>query len=181
MPDLMPDIDLIFSDGETWTSYVEGWLASAASGILVGTNPAYSVADFLGFYPQFGSVDNTGAYTGPIANGNVVLGTFVTLASASVQWARWQDAWQMGMALFIAHYATLYLQTQSPNPNPTAAQVYAAGLAKGIQTSKSVEGISVSYQMPEGLEGWAAWNLTVFGQQFASLAKTIGIGILYCL
>lgn len=59
---------------------------------------------------------------------------------------------------------------------PNGAQVAAQGLAGGIQTSKSVGDVSVSYQVLTALEDWGSWNLTTYGQQLATMARIIGSG-----
>ncbi len=59
---------------------------------------------------------------------------------------------------------------------PNGAQIAAQGLAGGIQTSKSVGDVSVSYQALSALDSWAAWGLTSYGQQLASMARVIGSG-----
>lgn len=58
----------------------------------------------------------------------------------------------------------------------TGAQVAAQALAGGIQTSKSVGDVSVSYQTLTSLEDWGQWNLTLYGQQLATMAKVVGSG-----
>lgn len=69
------------------------------------------------------------------------------------------------------------VQTQVfTSPAPNGAQVAAQGLAGGIQTSKSVGDVSVSYQVLTSLEDWGAWNLTTYGQQLATMAKVVGSG-----
>ena len=76
-----------------------------------------------------------------------------------------------------ALWATWPVQVQALSPvwgSPGA--VAAAGLAGGIQTSKSVGDVSVGYQVLTSLESWGAWNLTRFGQLLATMAKVIGSG-----
>lgn len=104
-----------------------------------------------------------------------VLNVFIALAQASVMQARWQDAWSLGMALFIAHYATLWLRSDG-DPQTTAGQAVSAGLNRGIVTSKAVGDTSVSYQLTGETADWGTWNLTTYGQQFASMARVIGAG-----
>jgi Protein of unknown function (DUF4054) len=58
----------------------------------------------------------------------------------------------------------------------SGAQIAAQALAGGIQTSKSVGDVSVSYQPLASLEDWGQWNLTLYGQQLATMAKTVGSG-----
>jgi hypothetical protein len=59
---------------------------------------------------------------------------------------------------------------------PNGAQIAAQGLAGGIQTSKSVGDVSVSYQVLTALEDWGAWNLTSYGQLLATMARVVGSG-----
>ena len=143
-------------------------IATNSANMRFGTNPAYTLADFVAIYPQFGTVADDGAFTGTGNLNRAVMTMFLNLASASIAQLRWQDSWNFGMALFIAHYATLFQQS-SPS--------VAAGLAKGVQVSKSAGDVSVSVQaITSGWESWGAWNLTVYGQQLMTLAKIIGMG-----
>lgn len=107
-----------------------------------------------------------------------VLLAFIALASASLVQARWLDSWIVAMGLFVAHFATLYVKSDG-NPFSNPGQVAAAGLATGIQVSKSVGDVSVAYQPVQGLSEWGAWNLTTYGQQLATMAKIIGMGPLF--
>ena len=59
---------------------------------------------------------------------------------------------------------------------PNGAQIAAQGLAGGIQASKSVGDVSVSYQVLTSLEEWGSWQLTSYGQQLATAAKVMGAG-----
>lgn len=76
-----------------------------------------------------------------------------------------------------ALYAAWPVQTQSFTSNaPNGAQIAAQGLAGGIQTSKSVGDVSVGYQALSALDDWAAWGLTGYGQQLATMARVVGSG-----
>ena len=77
------------------------------------------------------------------------------------------------MGLFIAHWLTLFLQTKS-NADDPIRNIVNSGLAKGVQTSKSAGDLSVSYDFSAvagDYEGWGTYKLTLFGQQFISLAR----------
>ena len=111
------------------------------------------------------------ATTVPVA----VVAMFINLASAHLVQARWQDTWLVAMGWFVAHFLTLYAKSDG-NPNSTTGQIAAQGLASGIQVSKSVGDVSVSYTPVSGLDDWAAWNLTSYGQLLATMAKLIGAG-----
>lgn len=140
--------------------------SDAAANVVYGTNPAYASTDFLAMYPKFAIVPDG------------VLSTYVTLASACLVQARYQELWLIVMGFFVAHFCTLYLDTDGC-PAATAAQAAAQGAAKGILTASSVGDVSASYQPIEGLDGWAAWTLTKYGQQFVTFAKVIGSGSMY--
>lgn len=105
----------------------------------------------------------------------VVQSAFLKLATACLVQARWQDSWQLGVSLFIAHWLTLWARTDSQTDS-TAQDISGQGLTFGILVSKSVGSVSASYQPVEGLKDWGAWNLTVYGQQLATLARIIGSG-----
>lgn len=104
-----------------------------------------------------------------------VISAYIALATASLVQARWQDTWLVGMGLFISHFLTLYAQSDG-NPTANVSQAAAQGLATGILVSEAAGDVSDSFQPIQGLESWAAWNLTTFGQQFATFAKAIGSG-----
>ena len=158
-------------------AFPNGWEIGNASGVIADANPPYAIADFVSIYPQFG----------PDANGNYivpqnVLQMYINLASASLNQGRWQDSWTIGTGLFVAHFAFLWLQsTQGLQGGAVAGQVLAAGEARGLTTAKSVGGLSKSTDyssIANDLDGWAAWKLTLFGQQLATLGKLVGVGMM---
>lgn len=80
------------------------------------------------------------------------------------------------MALFVAHFCTLYLET-SADPNSGAAAVFEAGRAQGVITGESVGDVSYSSDVNVGsVDGWAQWNATQYGRQLASRGKLVGMG-----
>jgi hypothetical protein len=137
----------------------------AATNIAIGSNPPYAASDFYAIYPQF----NTVAFPTAVVN------AYIALASSCLQKARYCEMWPISMSLFIAHYLTLWAQSaQSPNSN--LGQIAASGIAIGIKTSKSAGDVSVGITPIDDLGGWGAFRLTIFGQQFATMAKTVGSG-----
>lgn len=164
-----PDYNSLLNEIWGWPDDVNINPFLGASGVIVGSNPAYTKDDFLGFYPKFKGSDQQPIVPPP------VIDAYIALASAHLVQARWQDTWKLAMALFIAHFLTLYLQSEgSATGNSTKAQIAQQGIARGIAVAKSVDGVSVSYQKIEGLEDWAAWQLTTYGQLFATFAKGMG-------
>lgn len=147
-----------------------------ASNIRTGSNPPFSFADFIEMYPQFGPDTNT-LYLVP----QVITQMYIDLADACIKEARWHSYWKIAMGWFIAHFCTLYLQGTA-DPNSGAAAVLAAGQAKGLNTSESVGDVSVSMDynsIGEDLNGWAAWKLTIYGQQLGTIGKLVGMGGMY--
>ncbi|NOU95596.1 DUF4054 domain-containing protein [Paenibacillus sp. LMG 31456] len=147
-----------------------------ASNIRCGNNPPFLLNDFFAMYPQFGlSVD--GNYTIPPE----ITQIYINLADACIKESRWRSYWTIAMGWFVAHFITLYLQGTA-DPNSGSAWVMAAGQAKGLNTSESVADVSVSMdynQIGQDLEGWAAWKLTIYGQQLATIGKLVGKGGTY--
>jgi len=151
-------------------------IIARASNIRVGDNPPYTSEDFLEAYPQFGKKDPKTLQ--PIIP-TVVLEAWVKMANASISKARYHDAWELCMGLFIAHFLTLYLQSAASPDDPTS-KIVNAGLAKGLVASKSAGDLSVSYDFSiiQGQEfaGWGTYKLTAFGQQFITMARMFSMG-----
>ena len=225
---------------ETTEGFDASAIIAAASNVIVGQNPPYTIQDFFMMYPKFagpallsgiaapsgtltagsaiitavnttagmaigqplaglgipdnsfisGVTSNTVTITNPATQSGTavplvvwnatiipipVLLMFIALASAHLVQARWQDTWVFAMGLFVAHFATLYAKSDG-NPNSNVGQAAAQGLAGGIQVAKSVGDVSVNYQALQGIENWAAWNLTSYGQQLATFARIVGMG-----
>ena len=146
-------------------------LITIASNVLPGDNPAYTQEQFLELFPQF---------TDKVAE--VVFTTFINLASNNLNAQRWGSNWEYGMGLFIAHFLTLYIKTagtvDSPETNLTK------GLTKGITASKSVDGVSVSYDVSSilgDINGWGAYKSTEYGIQLITMARLAGKGCIYVI
>lgn len=145
-------------------------LVAAASNIKDGKNPAFTAQDFRKIMPGFSS---------DIISDDQ-LQHFVNLAHSIVKEARWHDMWKEAMRLFIAHCVAIYLQTPQDDADP--AILANAGKVQGAATSKAVGGVSISYDVTQAtsdLTGWAAFKLTSYGTQYATLAKLVGIGGMY--
>jgi hypothetical protein len=162
-----------------------GSLIAAASNLRSGDNPPYELDDFYALYPAYkpreSPADNPGEILVTYLVDPVIIAMYISLADAVVKEARWRKRWKFAMSLFIAHFLTLYLQSLA-DANSSAAQVVAAGQTRGLMSSKSVGDVSVSYDfstIAQGLDGWAAWNLTTFGVQYATLARMVGKGGMY--
>lgn len=154
---------------------VFGIIANASNIRTGGDNPEYTKEKFLESYPQFTKTDDDGNPVIP----DVVIEGWLKLANAALSYARYREYWEMCMGLFIAHWLTLYLQGKA-NPEDSVQKIVNSGLAKGLQTSKSAAGLSVSYDFSvisgSDFSGWGTYKYTLYGQQFITIAKMLSIG-----
>lgn len=154
-------------------------LRGQASGIVDGASGAYTEAMFIEDFPPF--KDKT---TGQCLVPSSMLSTFLSMANDIVSPDRWGESWRLAIGLFVAHYATLYLKTiqNSPEGSTSVAAAAASGQMFGIVTSASLGDASVSYDTSAATQltnNWGQWNLTAYGQQYASLAKMMCMGGAY--
>jgi hypothetical protein len=117
---------------------------------------------------QAGAITMQVYETPPIAL--AVIQLYLNLAYASLMQSRWREQWQLGMALYIAHYLTLWEQTEG-NPQTTPNQIVANSLQAGITVSQSADGVSQGLQVLAKLENWGTWTLTQYGVQLATMAR----------
>ena len=139
-------------------------------GSVSTNNESYDKNTFLTFFPQF---------TNKVPDS--MLNAYIGMAIECLPYSRWQAQWSFGVSLFVAHFITLYLMT-ADDPQCTAAQVVAKSKsAMGIASSKSVGDVSISYDHGylDSVNDWGTWNLTVYGQQYVTLAKLMGKGGMY--
>ena len=106
----------------------------------------------------------------------VVIQLYINLASACVNYNRYFDSWLICMGLFVAHYLTMWAQANQFGATSSVAQIAANGLALGIRTSKHAGNVGVGVRPLDDLIGWGTFQLTLYGQQFASIAKVLGSG-----
>jgi hypothetical protein len=155
--------------------YMLGTIGNA-SNLKTGTNPPFTLDDFYLIYPQFGK-DSNANYVVP----QIIVQMYLDLANSCINETRWHSYWKVGMSFFIAHFCTLYLQGTA-NPESGAAGVLKAGQAQGLQSSVSVGDVSISTDysiIASGIDGWAGWKLTSYGQQLASIGRLLGKGGMY--
>lgn len=144
-------------------------LIAQASGIKPEDHPSYGKEDFLALYPQFNGVIPEEA-----------LEMYVELGLSCVNYKRFNRMWKVAIGLFIAHFCTLYMQSMQPE-GTAAASVVAAASSAGMVTSESADGVSYSRDGSSlnDLNGWAAFKMTTFGVQFASMARMVGKSGMY--
>ncbi|WPS86469.1 DUF4054 domain-containing protein [Brevibacillus halotolerans] len=147
-----------------------------ASNIRTGSNPLFTFEDFIAVYPQFGA-NADGNYVIP----QMIIQMYIDLANECIKQARWHSYWTVATGWFVAHFCTLYMQGIA-DPNSGAAGVLKAGQTRGLATSKSAGDVSVSTDysvIAQDLDGWAAWKLTIYGQQLATIGRLVGKGGMY--
>lgn len=144
-------------------------IVSQASNIKKEEHPEYTRETFLLLYPQFRGVLPDAA-----------LDMYVDLGLSCVNYKRFNRMWKAAIGLFIAHFCTLYLQSMQPE-GTDASQVLASASSAGMVTSESADGVSYSRDGSalNDLNGWAAFKMTTFGVQFATMAKLVGRGGMY--
>ena len=144
-------------------------IVSQASNIKKEEHPEYTKETFLLLYPQFRGVLPDAA-----------LDMYVDLGLSCVNYRRFNRMWKAAIGLFIAHFCTLYLQSMQPE-GTEASQVLASASSAGMVPSESADGVSYSRDGSalNDLNGWAAFKMTTFGVQFATMAKLVGRGGMY--
>ena len=116
--------------------------------------------DFLAFFPEF------------TATNAAVISAWLAIASQQVNPQRWGALTNYGIALLTAHYLTVAAN------NSTAAAVGApVGGVTGPETSKSVDGVSVSQDVASvTVAGGGNYNASTYGVMFLQQAQLMGAG-----
>lgn len=147
---------------------------SSASNVFVTDNPPYTRENFLKLFPKF-LIGDVGLCVEENYLPNYVFNMFMHMADKALKYKRYGSQWEYFMGLYIAHFATLYFQATQGDAGSSAALASAA--PSGVATSKSVDGLSISYDLlgvSDDLAGYGTWKLTAFGQQLATLTKMYG-------
>lgn len=109
---------------------------------------------------------------------------FIRQANASIQPDKWLDGWRYACGLYVAHYATLFLRTYSPEGSETPAQAAATGALVGVVTSAKLGQDSVTYSadtLTKATADWGDLNATQYGQLLATRARLVGMGGSYVI
>lgn len=84
----------------------------------------------------------------------------------------WGELLDVGLALALAHHLVV-----SSRQLGSAAAGKVPGAVLGAQTSKSVDTVSISYDVAAvTLEGGGFWNMSSYGIQFLGMARLLGAG-----
>lgn len=156
-------------------------IKALASNIVEGVEGAYTIAMFYQDYPQFKKVNTESGFVP-----DSIMSVFIQMVNSTVSPDRWGEAWRLGAGLFVAHYVTMYLRQNKGNTDgsTTASQAANSGALLGIVSSASLGDASVSYDTSsatQATQNWGQWNLTTYGQQYASLARVFVIGGSYVI
>lgn len=156
-------------------------IKALASNVVEGVDGAYTLSMFYEDYPQF---KKSGTEEGFVPDS--IMNVFINMANGTVSPDRWGEAWRLGAGLFVAHYVTMYLRQNKGNTDGSATAEKAAesGALVGVVSSASLGDASVSYDTSaatQATQNWGQWNLTTYGQQYASLARVFVIGGSYVI
>lgn len=139
-----------------------------SSNVILTDNPEFTQEDFNEIFPIFNINDDI-----PVE----IFNLFKAMADKSIKYDRYVSNWKYLMCLYIAHNLTLWLKTQQGDP--TAQNALKRSVPIGIASSKSVDGLSISYDfmgVTDDFSGYGTWKLTVYGQQLITLTKIYGHG-----
>lgn len=124
---------------------------------------AVTPASFRSTFPEF---TDSGRYPDP------QIAFWITASVAQVNEARWGELTDLGVSLQVAHQLALSTSTASGSPKSVPGTA-----VTGVVSSKSVGGVSVSYDTNSAIEeGGGHWNLTTYGTRYIRLARQIGAG-----
>jgi hypothetical protein len=150
-------------------------LVSRASGLAGGENPPYTPEMFYAVYPQFAPYETEPGVYSRIVPEEIILMN-IAVADSMAREKKWGAMWQMAMGLAVAHFTALWLQGSAPAGSP-AEEAAAAAMTAGLESSKSVGPVSVSYDyslISEQMKAWGTWNLTAYGAQYVTYARLAG-------
>ena len=126
-------------------------------------NLVISVSQFRQLLPEFA---DSSVYT------DESITPWLWIGSRQLNPLRWGQMLWIGIAWFAAHQLSLGRQALL-----TARRGGVPGTSSGVVASKSVNGVSVSYDTGlSGLKDAGDWNLTTYGIRFLNFARMFGSG-----
>lgn len=122
--------------------------------------------DVATFRQQFTEFSDAAKYPDPLVS------FWLDVVTRMVRPERWADLLDVGLGLALAHHLVLAVRDQG---SAQAGKV--PGTVLGMQTSKSVDTVSVSYDVSAVTEeGGGFWNMTSYGVRFLGMARLFGAG-----
>ena len=160
--------------GDTTTAKIYCEIFGNPSNIILTDNPPFDLDDFQEIFPVFNieAAESTEDIDLTTTIPYAVFSLFLSMANQSIKYDRYKGLWKYMMCLYIAHYMTLFLETQKGSENNALA--LANSMPKGVATSKSVDSLSISYDMMDvtsDFSGFGTYKLTAYGQQLITLCK----------
>lgn len=125
---------------------------------------AVTIEQFRKDYPEFADV---AAYP------DDGLTYWLAVAVIMINKSRWKTAYDLGVALFLAHHLVLERQALL-----AAQKGGVPGTQIGILNSKSVDKVSAGYDVSAAaaLPDAGHWSMTTYGLRFIQLARMMGAG-----
>lgn len=149
---------------------------SGVSNVILTDNPPFTADDFKNVFPIFPIGEENKGEDG-IYIPEEAFTLFLMMADKSIKYDRYKSTWKYCMCLYIAHNMVLYMQMMQNPDDVSASKAMASALPTGIATSKSVDGLSISYDllgMQDDYDGYGTWKLTKYGQQLITFTKIYG-------
>ena len=129
----------------------------------------FSCQDFLEIFPQF-----TEKITLISAS---LITMWINRAKEIISISDFGSAWKYVISLFVAHNVVKYLEKINPNKD-----VVKNAQTSGFQTSKSADGLSVSYDIGSALADYNNWGIlkeTEYGRELIDYLKSLKAGVFY--
>lgn len=142
----------------------------------------YTLELFQEDYPQFFTPQGEEQPSQPLLPRHM-LETFIAQANACIQPDKWRESWRMGVALYVAHWATLYLRGYVPGCED-GQQAAALGTPTGAVKSVTLGDAAITYDtqpLTQGTQQWGDLNATTYGQLLAGRARLVGAGGSYVI
>lgn len=122
--------------------------------------------DIVTFRQQFPEFKDEDTYPDPMVE------LWMGLGKNLLPLDRWQDLYDMGVALVTAHHLVIALRDQK-----AAEMGGAAGGLTGMVSSKSVDSVSVSYDFSAiTMSDIGHWGMTSYGIRLMTFARYVGAG-----
>lgn len=122
-----------------------------------------SAASFRVDFPEFA---DTGMFPDSLIN------FWLGWSNKFVNAQRWGSTVDLGYELFTAHNLVLEAKALA-----TASAGGVPGAAEGVVSAKSVDKVSINYDVSASMEeGAGHWNLSIYGQRFIRLQRMMGTG-----
>lgn len=140
---------------------------NSASNVILTDNPVFTKEDFSSVFPQF-SCGDSDCDNIP----EVVFNIFLSMANSALKYDRYKSSWKYFMCLYIAHFCSLYLRTIQGDGS--AQSILQSSIPPLIATSKSVDGLSISYDTLgayNDFSRYGTWALTSYGAQLVTLVR----------